>query len=339
MRSFRHFKQKEQRDNPDARIDQNILGLEDNKESDYCGKSTLQNAPLWSISERVSRILFLAFLYSVSAPNPAHSFGLVAQNLANPDPSPAQINNFMRDSGWPDSNYPYYERENGCSIPVIGFAFDAKFKPACDQHDRCYMTLGKQKSECENAFYNDMKEICNDITFFDYLSLGTSLRICHATASAMASATASNPYHFRISQTNQGRYSALATNYLNQERTRDMPADEYDLFDLPGGDELQWGSWRSVKRCPQNTYIVGFSQRVEGQQGTGDDTALNALRFKCSDGTIIETEGTPWGTWGSWATCPNIGGMEGYAIGMTVKREYAQGSRRHFIKWYSVGVW
>jgi len=42
-----------------------------------------------------------------------------------------------------------------------------------------------------------------------------------------------------------------------------------------------WGGWTSMKTCPDNTYVCGLKARVEGNQGGGDDTALNGIRMKC----------------------------------------------------------
>ncbi|KXZ48684.1 hypothetical protein GPECTOR_26g587 [Gonium pectorale] len=42
-----------------------------------------------------------------------------------------------------------------------------------------------------------------------------------------------------------------------------------------------WGTWNSYTYCPGESYICGIQVRVEGQQGSGDDTALNGLRIGC----------------------------------------------------------
>ena len=42
-----------------------------------------------------------------------------------------------------------------------------------------------------------------------------------------------------------------------------------------------WGSWREASYCPANYYVCGLSQRVEGNQGRGDDTALNSVALEC----------------------------------------------------------
>ena len=48
---------------------------------------------------------------------------------------------------------------NGCSfVQDAPGGFD--FKPGCDEHDRCYSTLGKTKQECDNEFLRDLLRIC-----------------------------------------------------------------------------------------------------------------------------------------------------------------------------------
>merc|ERR1711974_212036 len=42
----------------------------------------------------------------------------------------------------------------------------------------------------------------------------------------------------------------------------------------------RWGNWNSGY-CPSGYVICGLSTRVERKQGSGDDTALNGVKFKC----------------------------------------------------------
>jgi len=65
------------------------------------------------------------------------------------------------------------------------------------------------------------------------------------------------------------------------------------------------GGWDSVKRC-RNSRVVGFQMRIEPDQGSGDDTAMNNLRIICESGEVHEGEGQrPWGTWGPQYICPS----------------------------------
>jgi RHS repeat-associated protein len=49
---------------------------------------------------------------------------------------------------------------NGCSSPVGNAPSGVDFSPACNEHDRCYGTLGKSKLVCDREFFNDMVRIC-----------------------------------------------------------------------------------------------------------------------------------------------------------------------------------
>eukprot|EP01084_Bolivina_argentea_P274413 467735_1 len=72
--------------------------------------------------------------------------------------------------------------------------------------------------------------------------------------------------------------------------------------------EGNWGFWSSDILCPSNYYIIGFDQKVEGDQHGGDDTAMNSIKFKCNDpnNTIIEAwNAAQWGSYtGNFVDCP-----------------------------------
>jgi hypothetical protein len=46
--------------------------------------------------------------------------------------------------------------------------------------------------------------------------------------------------------------------------------------------EGKWGDWAALKKCPTGEFITGIRTRNEGDQGSGDDTGMNGLRFTCS---------------------------------------------------------
>jgi hypothetical protein len=75
--------------------------------------------------------------------------------------SPEDVNRAMRDR-FPSSAFPYYEAPNGCSNSPDSNWFNSGtgFKPACDNHDRCYATVGTSKDTCDDNFKNDMDRIC-----------------------------------------------------------------------------------------------------------------------------------------------------------------------------------
>jgi hypothetical protein len=49
---------------------------------------------------------------------------------------------------------------NLAQIPSIGL-FRSTFTPACDAHDRCYVTIGASAVECDNAFLSNMRSACS----------------------------------------------------------------------------------------------------------------------------------------------------------------------------------
>ena len=44
-----------------------------------------------------------------------------------------------------------------------------------------------------------------------------------------------------------------------------------------------WGKWGPIQMCPGNMRAVGFTTKVEKNQGWGDDTALNGIRLYCRE--------------------------------------------------------
>ncbi len=56
---------------------------------------------------------------------------------------------------------------DGCSVPTAAgilfpdiAAFKGTFTPACNQHDKCYSTLGTSYGECDGNFYSEMRSAC-----------------------------------------------------------------------------------------------------------------------------------------------------------------------------------
>jgi hypothetical protein len=45
--------------------------------------------------------------------------------------------------------------------------------------------------------------------------------------------------------------------------------------------EGMYGNWTGLKMCPAGTYVCGLNTRFEGDQKSGDDTALNGIRMQC----------------------------------------------------------
>ena len=43
-----------------------------------------------------------------------------------------------------------------------------------------------------------------------------------------------------------------------------------------------FGGWRGWTGCPAGQFMTGVKARIESNQGGGDDTAMNGIRFRCS---------------------------------------------------------
>lgn len=80
-----------------------------------------------------------------------------------------------------------------------------------------------------------------------------------------------------------------------------------------------WGTWGKAAYCPDGQYVWGFRLKSEPYQGSGDDSALNAVRLICKSGasgavTYIQSDNEgAWGDWGNDHICRS-GAVDGFAI-------------------------
>jgi len=78
--------------------------------------------------------------------------------------------------------------------------------------------------------------------------------------------------------------------------------DISSVISLPGAPHT--GFWGSGAKCPEGSYVSGAKLKVMSLDEKGDDSALNALSFRCTDGTEVRTAEGPAGAWTAWALCP-----------------------------------
>ena len=57
-----------------------------------------------------------------------------------------------------------------------------------------------------------------------------------------------------------------------------------------------------MEKCRNGGIATSFSQRLEGKQGGGDDTALNTICLQCSTGWHICSRRGFWGDWARSST-------------------------------------
>uniref|UniRef100_A0A8C6Y536 DPH-type MB domain-containing protein n=1 Tax=Naja naja TaxID=35670 RepID=A0A8C6Y536_NAJNA len=91
----------------------------------------------------------------------------------------------------------------------------------------------------------------------------------------------------------------------------------YTVESEPG----EYGHWSGVRWCPRNGILRSFQLKVEPEQGAGDDTAVNNIRFRCSNGLQLEEAGGPFGEYSEWSTPCERGGI----CGLQTKQEPYQG--------------
>ena len=59
--------------------------------------------------------------------------------------------------------------------------------------------------------------------------------------------------------------------------------------------EQRFGNWGWDAQCPSNERVLGFKIKVQPPQGSGDDTATNAIRLKCESGYELISSEERWG--------------------------------------------
>ncbi|XP_053321063.1 vitelline membrane outer layer protein 1 homolog [Spea bombifrons] len=107
---------------------------------------------------------------------------------------------------------------------------------------------------------------------------------------------------------------------VNGIRLHCVPRSGINLEVRITSSEGQWGRWTSTYWC-DNSYLVSFSLKVEEKLGSGDDTAVTNIMFRCMENLIIQGDGLPWGFHGSWSQSCEKG-----ICGILTKVEEPQGS-------------
>jgi hypothetical protein len=80
-------------------------------------------------------------------------------------------------------------------------------------------------------------------------------------------------------------------------------ASRDDWFSTKTVHNGNWGTWGCADFCPPGSYVYGIDLKSEVPQGSGDDTAVNAISGWCFNRTtgqhtewVTSTQG-PWGSW------------------------------------------
>ena len=83
-----------------------------------------------------------------------------------------------------------------------------------------------------------------------------------------------------------------------------------------------WGTWGRRAICAYGHYVTGMQLRIQPYT-TRDNTALNAIRMKCSDGQILDSKEGRRGDWLEWKESKD----KRKIVKVWVRSEAKQGSR------------
>jgi hypothetical protein len=158
-------------------------------------------------------------------------------------PSKAEIDNHARENGFPRSDYPYYEPVNQCggegatsavpdkyevasnvAAPTLQdpfrtrrvVIFRADFNNACNTHDRCYMTAGKAREDCDAQFNRDLLSACRNPVIPEPTSVATCVALAQTYANTVYAAGAA---FYPNAQAQARRYNSLVNNFIAQSQT------------------------------------------------------------------------------------------------------------------------
>ena len=171
-------------------------------------------------------------------------------------PSKDQIDNHARANGFPRSDYPYYEPVNQCGgegvtskvpdkyeLKVLGrVVFRADFREACNNHDRCYMTAGSNRRECDANFERDLKSRCGSVA----KNPG-----CHAFAKPYAEVVYNvGGEFFPNAQAKARNYKSLVQNFIAQSS-----CPENNITIRPTSSNLEFRKGMEWNPCSNYKFI------------------------------------------------------------------------------------
>ena len=73
------------------------------------------------------------------------------------------------------------------------------------------------------------------------------------------------------------------------------------------------GQWGDFRECPSGEHVIGVQLRIERGQGRGDDTALNAIRLRCTGGAVMKSREGPYGDWLEWTKISSSDYFKGFS--------------------------
>lgn len=176
------------------------------------------------------------------------------------------------------SQYPYFSSSNGCGPDimretVLGSALNKmlnevtlnvdersikiSFANLCNAHDRCYMTMGKTKAECDRDLNQAMSEHCSKLEVgFQSKCTGVGENYMRSIRSGLGDKS------FRISQEKQKRYESIIAENTPELRAHALKTSQISAAKSEGGGGYSEvdrsftgssGSYSSVSRTARST--------------------------------------------------------------------------------------
>ncbi|KAG2425078.1 hypothetical protein HXX76_013987 [Chlamydomonas incerta] len=84
------------------------------------------------------------------------------------------------------------------------------------------------------------------------------------------------------------------------------------------------GAWSDFATCGSGAYVTAARMRVADPAAEeGDDTAANAVEFRCSDGAVLSPDQGYEGSWRDWVACPT----DAFVCGVRLRIQPDQGDK------------
>eukprot|EP00931_Biecheleriopsis_adriatica_P090935 TRINITY_DN64840_c0_g1_i1.p1 TRINITY_DN64840_c0_g1~~TRINITY_DN64840_c0_g1_i1.p1 ORF type:complete len:557 (+),score=123.03 TRINITY_DN64840_c0_g1_i1:152-1822(+) len=111
------------------------------------------------------------------------------------------------------------------------------------------------------------------------------------------------------------KYHQSEDDFMTEDEYRRLTIAGFDLGSITREDVSSvmsptgmkgLGFWGAGATCPKSTFVTGAKLKVAKvtKDPAVDDTGVNAVMFRCSDGTQVSTAEGPKGDWTEWQDCP-----------------------------------
>lgn len=213
---------------------------------------------------RCAFLLFSVTLLFVESLSPLHAQA----------PTKADIDRYAMANGFPNSDYPYYERTNGCGsegwkgLAVRDTWGQISFVDACNAHDRCFMIPGSNVNACDDNFYGDVRTACERDSYYNVRGVRIRdpglLAWCYnlATTYYAALRAASWNWHNQA-QPKAKQYKQLVDDYLKSRQVNTNAlvcitnATQNDVkYAVRWGDD---GQWESFVTAPNHVHYFSWT--------------------------------------------------------------------------------